>query len=141
MVSMGSPFFQPGGTRAAKSSPRAAYEVYQSKLAHPGDRITASPGRARRAAAAHRLGHVAAVSTGTRPEKALGHLTCRLPYRDHAPDRRHHLAQRLQVETLVAPPAMSTTEAKPATAARTDAGVVALESSYQVTPSAVGHLR
>src|ERR1700758_1825125 len=43
-------------------------------------------------------------------------------------------ARAARSSPLLRPPAMSTTDENPATAARTEAGVVALESSYQPTP-------
>ncbi len=54
----------------------------------------------------------------------------------HGPHRRDRAARPARSRPLLRPPAISTTESKPARAARVAWGAVALESSYQRTPSA-----
>ncbi len=73
--------------------------------------------------------------TGARPEKAAPTSPAASPMATTARTGGTVARRAARSSPLLRPPAISTTDEKPATAASTDAGVVALESSYQATPS------
>ena len=90
-------------TRALKCSPRWAYDEYQSKLAHPGERTTASPGPARRPAISTASSHRRGPPHGDQVAEGDGDLAAPPP---RWPPRRARGAPpsaRPKVKSFVAP--------------------------------------
>ena len=85
------------------------------------------PGAAAASTAASML---VAVVTGARPEKAAPTSPAASPMATTARTGGTVARRAARSSPLLRPPAINTTDEKPATAASTDAGVVALESSY-----------
>ena len=125
-------------TRRRKSSPRAGYPPsgYQSKLAHPGDSSTTSPGRAAPAARSTASAIEPARTTGAAPANVAAITSAAWPMATTVRSRSGSAAIGARSRPLFSPPAISTTWSKARMATDAACGVVALESLYQRTPSA-----
>ena len=123
-------------TARTKSSPRSAYEEYQSNEAQPGDSSTASPGTRGRRRRRRRRPSTRPSAPGAAPRTRPPPPRRRRRWPRPPSPRRRPRGSAPRSRPLFRPPAISTTESNPASAATTDAGVVALESSYQRTPPA-----
>src|SRR5581483_7900168 len=122
-------------TRAAKSSPRSPYDLYQSKEAQAGDSRTTSPFRANPRASSTASAIDDATTTGRTPSKARSTSAALSPMATTARMRAASPASTPRSRPLFCPPATSTTESKERNAASAALGVVAFESSYHWTPS------
>src|SRR5581483_10325493 len=122
-------------TCSAKSSPRSAYDLYQSNEAQAGDSSTLSPGRARSRADATASAMEVATVVGHTCSNARTTSSAASPMATTARTWSPSRASGARSRPLFCPPAISTTDGSERMAAAAAFGVVAFESSYQEMPS------